>query len=174
MSSTDTTRPVCRAGRDLNDRRGACDTTGTWGGSAWDTTPGRWTHDDETTTDSFPGRGADAGDHGLFRRLGLLVARGDRAFGRTGTSGPNRVVLVGDSVAAGLALPMREALAAGGVRFRSLAADGGGAVVGPVSAQVWKDLPGDLAEATPDTVVYQITTYDWVPRSSRRPATGDC
>ncbi len=78
-----------------------------------------------------------------------------------GASGPHRVVLVGDSVAAGLALPLREAFAAGGVQFQSLAADGGGAVVGPVSAQVWKDLPKDLAAAAPDTVVYQITTYDW-------------
>jgi hypothetical protein len=71
------------------------------------------------------------------------------------------VVLIGDSVAEGLSLPLRQAFAAGGVEFQSLAADGGGAVVGPVSEEVWKRLPKDLTAADPDTVIYQITTYDW-------------
>src|SRR4051812_9685569 len=66
-----------------------------------------------------------------------------------GGSGPGRVVLIGDSVAEGLSLPLRQAFAAGGVEFQSLAADGGGAVVGPVPEEVWKRLPKDLTAADP-------------------------
>src|SRR5690349_18652729 len=75
---------------------------------------------------------------------------------KPGGAGPGRVVLIGDSVAEGLSLPLRQAFAAGGVEFQSLAADGGGAVVGPVSEEVWKRLPEDLTAAEPDTVIYQI------------------
>jgi hypothetical protein len=86
---------------------------------------------------------------------------GSVSSAKSGSSGPGRVILIGDSVAAGLSLPLREAFAAGDVEFQSLAADGGGAVVGPVSGEVWKGLPEDIAAADPDTVIYQITTYDW-------------
>jgi hypothetical protein len=89
------------------------------------------------------------------------VTDGSASSAKPGSSGPGRVVLVGDSVAEGLSLPLREAFAAADVEFQSLAADGGGAVVGPVSGEVWKHLPQDITAAEPDTVIYQITTYDW-------------
>ena len=87
--------------------------------------------------------------------------------GAPGT-GPSRVVLLGDSVAGGQALPLGAALAAGGVEFRSLASDGGGSVVGPVAEEVWTTLPARLEEARPGTVVYQITTYDWGAEKEQR------
>lgn len=86
---------------------------------------------------------------------------GSDSSAKPGSSGPGRVVLIGDSVAEGLSLPLREAFASDDVEFQSLASDGGGAVVGPVSGEVWKSLPKDIAKADPDTVIYQITTYDW-------------
>lgn len=76
-------------------------------------------------------------------------------------AGPTRVILLGDSVAAGQALPLNVALGAAGVEFHSMASDGGGTVVGPVSEQLWRTLPDRLAGARPSTVIYQITTYDW-------------
>jgi len=79
----------------------------------------------------------------------------------TSNAGPARVIWLGDSVAAGQVLPLREALAAAGVEFQSMASDGGGTVVGPVSEELWKTLPDRLATARPSTFIYQITTYDW-------------
>jgi hypothetical protein len=79
----------------------------------------------------------------------------------TPNAGPARVIWLGDSVAAGQALPLKEALAAAGTEFQSMASDGGGTVVGPVSEELWKTLPDRLATARPSTVIYQITTYDW-------------
>ena len=75
--------------------------------------------------------------------------------------GLSTVVFLGDSVAAGEALPMAAAFEAGGVEFVSLASDGGGNVVGPFSEERWKTLPEQIASAKPDVVVYQLTTYDW-------------
>jgi hypothetical protein len=86
---------------------------------------------------------------------------GSASAAKPGSSGPGRVILIGDSVAEGLSLPLTEAFAASDIEFQSLAADGGGAVVGPVSGEVWKNLPKDITAAKPDTVIYQITTYDW-------------
>lgn len=77
------------------------------------------------------------------------------------SGGPSKVLLLGDSVAAGEALPLAAALEASGVGFESIAADGGGNVVGPFSGHNWKQLPGQIAAAKPDLVVYQLTTYDW-------------
>jgi hypothetical protein len=85
-------------------------------------------------------------------------------------AGPTRVILLGDSVAAGQALPLTEAFAAAGVEFHSMASDGGGTVVGPVSEQLWKTLPDSLATARPSTVIYQITTYDWGSEKEQRAA----
>ena len=76
-------------------------------------------------------------------------------------AGPTRVIMLGDSVAAGQALPLNAALGAAGVEFHSMASDGGGTVVGPVSEKLWQTLPERLAGARPSTVIYQITTYDW-------------
>ncbi|MFI7673188.1 SGNH/GDSL hydrolase family protein [Actinophytocola sp. NPDC049390] len=80
------------------------------------------------------------------------------------------VLLVGDSIAVGQALPLAAAFDAGGVGFESLAAEGGGNVVGPASDERWKELPGQITAAAPAVVVYQITTYDWGSRPDQRAA----
>jgi hypothetical protein len=87
-----------------------------------------------------------------------------------GGSGLSSVLFLGDSVAAGEALPLGAAFAASGVRFRSIASDGGGNVVGPFSGKRWRTLPGQIASARPSVVVYQITTYDWGGRKEQRAA----
>lgn len=78
------------------------------------------------------------------------------------------VLLLGDSVAAGQALPMTQAFAASGVRFRSIASEGGGNVVGPFADENWKKLPEQIAAADPAVVIYQITTFDWGSEQEQR------
>ena len=81
-------------------------------------------------------------------------------FAPTGP-GLSKVLFLGDSIAAGEALPMSAAFEAGGVEFQSEASEGGGNVVGPFSDRNWKKLPGQITSAAPAAVIYQITTYDW-------------
>ena len=81
--------------------------------------------------------------------------------------GLDTVLLLGDSVAAGQALPMREAFAAAGVPFESQAATGGGNVVGPGAQDRWAELPGAIAAADPEVVIYQLTSYDWGSRAEQ-------
>lgn len=83
-------------------------------------------------------------------------------------SGASRVLWMGDSIAAGLALPLEAAAKAGGLTFKSLAADGGGGVVGPLADTTWSTLPSTLAEFRPDLVIYQVTTYDWGTAAEQR------
>jgi hypothetical protein len=83
------------------------------------------------------------------------------AEGGGGGSSLGKVLFAGDSVAAGESVPLTEAFAAGGVRFQSIAAEGGGNVVGPNSAATWEKLRSAIKEAVPSVVIYQITTYDW-------------
>ncbi|GAB2506172.1 hypothetical protein GCM10027063_51690 [Promicromonospora xylanilytica] len=78
------------------------------------------------------------------------------------------VLFMGDSVAAGEALPLEAAMTATGLTLESVAADGGGGVVGPLAESTWADLPGAIASAEPDVIVYQITTYDWGTRQEQR------
>ncbi len=80
------------------------------------------------------------------------------------------MLFFGDSVAAGQSAPMTEAFAAAGVPFRSVAAEGGGNVVGPNAGTTWRELPGTLEETAPDVVVYQITTYDWGTEQQQKDA----
>lgn len=80
------------------------------------------------------------------------------------------VLLLGDSVAAGEALPMTAAFAASDVHFQSLASDGGGNVVGPFADKNWQKLPEEIASADPDVVIYQLTTYDWGSEQEQRSA----
>jgi hypothetical protein len=86
----------------------------------------------------------------------------------TSDSAMSPVLLLGDSVAAGQALPMTQAFAASGVRFRSIASDGGGNVVGPFADENWKELPEQIAAAEPAVVIYQITTFDWGSEQEQR------
>ncbi|GAB3995859.1 SGNH/GDSL hydrolase family protein [Glycomyces albus] len=88
--------------------------------------------------------------------------------GDLGTNGLSTVLFMGDSVAAGQAVPMLHAFAAGDVPFVSIASEGGGNVVGPASEEQWKELPEQIASAEPEVVVYQITTYDWGSENEQR------
>jgi hypothetical protein len=87
-------------------------------------------------------------------------------------AGPGKVLFLGDSVAAGEALPLAAAFKASGVEFQSIAADGGGNVVGPFSDENWRKLPGQLTSAHPAVVVYQLTTYDWGSRDEQQAGYG--
>jgi peptidoglycan/LPS O-acetylase OafA/YrhL len=78
------------------------------------------------------------------------------------------VLFMGDSIAAGEALPLDAAMTASGLTLESVAADGGGGVVGPLAESTWADLPGAIASARPDVIVYQLTTYDWGTRQEQR------
>jgi hypothetical protein len=88
----------------------------------------------------------------------------------TAGPGPSAVLFLGDSIAVGEALPLTAAFAASNVHFQSVAADGGGNVVGPFSDKNWTRLPAQIASAKPSVVVYQITTYDWGSRQDQQAA----
>ncbi|MEE2052934.1 SGNH/GDSL hydrolase family protein [Nocardiopsis tropica] len=88
------------------------------------------------------------------------------AVAPSGTS-VSEVLLLGDSVAVGQSLPLATALQEVGVDFTSLASEGGGNVVGPFSEENWKTLPDEIGSASPDVVIYQLTTYDWGTREEQ-------
>jgi hypothetical protein len=119
------------------------------------------------------GRGHGAGTVGAMTKtfvlgLVLLTAACSTATERPPGPGLSKVLLMGDSIAAGEALPLAEALDASGVTFESIASDGGGNVVGPFSPENWRTLPERIESARPDVVVYQLTTYDWGSREEQR------
>lgn len=130
---------------------------------------------DRDTAAARPGH--DAGTVDAMKRLviGLVLATtacsGQPAVADRPTDPPlSRVLLLGDSIAAGEALPMTAAFAASGVEFQSIAADGGGNVVGPFAEENWKKLPERITAAEPAVVVYQLTTYDWGGEQEQRAA----
>jgi hypothetical protein len=100
---------------------------------------------------------------GLTGLLLATAACSGQSVTTTKTAGAQQleVLFLGDSIAAGEALPLAAAFKAGGVGFQSVAADGGGNVVGPFSDKNWQKLPGQITSAEPTVVVYQIATYDW-------------
>jgi hypothetical protein len=118
--------------------------------------------------------------HGALGLAGLLLptvllstaacSSEPAASGMPAGPGLSTVLFLGDSVAVGESLPMAAAFDASHVRFRSLAADGGGNVVGPFADQQWQTLPGRITAAHSTTVVYQITTYDWGSEQQQRAA----
>ncbi|NEE00407.1 SGNH/GDSL hydrolase family protein [Phytoactinopolyspora halotolerans] len=71
------------------------------------------------------------------------------------------MLLLGDSVAAGQALPLGQALAESGGYFIDETSTGGGNVLGPNAEAQWEDLPERLEAAADGVVVYQLTSYDW-------------
>jgi peptidoglycan/LPS O-acetylase OafA/YrhL len=95
------------------------------------------------------------------------VSSGGRPGSSTGAE-LSTVLFMGDSIAAGEALPLEAALTASGVTLESIASDGGGGVVGPLAESTWADLPAAIASAEPDVIVYQITTYDWGTEQEQR------
>jgi hypothetical protein len=92
------------------------------------------------------------------------------AVGPATGAGLAKVLFIGDSVAVGEALPLAAALRAGGTGFESIAAEGGGNVVGPFADEHWKTLPDQVSAARATVVVYQITTYDWGGEQEQRAA----
>ncbi|GAA2425670.1 SGNH/GDSL hydrolase family protein [Actinomadura vinacea] len=101
---------------------------------------------------------------------GLLLLTSACSGESTATAGPglSKVLFLGDSIAQGEALPLTAAFKSGGVGFQSIAADGGGNVVGPFSEKNWKKLPGQITSGKPTAVVYQLTTYDWGSRQEQQ------
>jgi len=91
------------------------------------------------------------------------------AAGRT-DAGLSRVLFLGDSVAEQEALPLAAAFKAGNVQFQSIAAAGGGNVVGPAADENWQRLPAQIASAKPTVLVYQLTTYDWGTQQQQQAA----
>ncbi|SES07128.1 hypothetical protein SAMN05216188_12127 [Lentzea xinjiangensis] len=90
--------------------------------------------------------------------------------GATGAPGLAKVLFAGDSVAVGEALPLAAAFEASGVEFQSIAAEGGGNVVGPFADKNWEKLPGQISAAKATLVIYQLTTYDWGSAQEQRAA----
>ena len=84
--------------------------------------------------------------------------------------GMSRVMLFGDSVAAGQSVPLSAAFDAADVEFSSMASEGGGNVVGPNSQEIAADVADHIGSARPSTVIYQITTYDWGTVEEQREA----
>ncbi|MEW2389944.1 SGNH/GDSL hydrolase family protein [Streptomyces venezuelae] len=93
----------------------------------------------------------------------------ENADAHTNTDAP-RVLWMGDSIAGAEAPALGAALKAGAVPFKSMAADGGGGVVGEVAGPTWDELPKELDSFKPDVVAYQITTYDWGTPDEQRSA----
>ncbi|WP_073224354.1 SGNH/GDSL hydrolase family protein [Streptomyces sp. NBRC 110465] len=74
---------------------------------------------------------------------------------------PRRLLWMGDSIGEAQAPALGAAMKASGAEFASMAAAGGGGVIGEIAAPTWEALPKELASFKPDVVAYQITTYDW-------------
>ncbi|AZM57953.1 SGNH/GDSL hydrolase family protein [Streptomyces sp. WAC 01529] len=68
---------------------------------------------------------------------------------------------MGDSIGEAEAPALGAALKADGTAFTSMAAAGGGGVIGKIAKPTWDELPKKLESAKPSVVAYQITTYDW-------------
>ncbi|MFC5719447.1 SGNH/GDSL hydrolase family protein [Streptomyces gamaensis] len=92
--------------------------------------------------------------------------------GAAGKSGKklSKLLWMGDSIAEAEAPAIGAALKAGGVEVKSMAAAGGGGVVGEIGKSTWDQLPGDIGSFRPDVIAYQITTYDWGTADEQRAA----
>ncbi|KAF2782169.1 MULTISPECIES: SGNH/GDSL hydrolase family protein [Streptomyces] len=112
---------------------------------------------------------------------GVEVSAGDSAGGDTSDGGkgspdgkrddrPQRLLWMGDSIGEAQAPALGAAMKAGGVDFESVAAAGGGGVVGEIAAPTWDRLPKTLKSFAPDVVAYQVTTYDWGTPAEQRAA----
>ncbi|MEU7583970.1 SGNH/GDSL hydrolase family protein [Streptomyces sp. NPDC041068] len=102
------------------------------------------------------------------------VSSDDHAKSEQGDQGeqPNaklpKLLWMGDSIGEAEAPALGAALEAGGTSFTSMAAAGGGGVVGEIAKPTWDELPKKLKSAAPDVVAYQITTYDWGTPAEQR------
>lgn len=115
--------------------------------------------------------------------LGLTACQGSSGTqdasgtsgGQTETAGtaapaakPRKLLWMGDSIGEAEAPALGAAVTAGGAEFASMAAAGGGGVIGDIAAPTWDELPKKLAAFKPDVVAYQITTYDWGTADEQR------
>ncbi|MBF4636193.1 SGNH/GDSL hydrolase family protein [Agreia pratensis] len=79
---------------------------------------------------------------------------------------PN-IMWIGDSIVENEAPALDAALTAAGAHFIDQSEVGGGTVVdsggimSEITQDVWHTLSGAIKKTKPDTIVYQITTYDW-------------
>lgn len=90
--------------------------------------------------------------------------------GRKNATKPHRLLWMGDSIGEVQAPPLGAAMKASHVEFKSIAAAGGGGVVGEIAQPTWERLPKELKSFKPDVVAYQITTYDWGTPGEQRGA----
>lgn len=104
-------------------------------------------------------------DAGAVESGGALSGSGQGSGSRQDLS---TVLFMGDSIAAGQALPLDAAMTASGLTLESIASDGGGGVVGPLAESTWAQLPAAITSVEPDVIVYQITTYDWGTEQEQR------
>lgn len=81
-----------------------------------------------------------------------------------------KLLWMGDSIAEAEAPAVSAALKAGGVDVTSIAAAGGGGVVGEIAKPTWDELPKKVQSVHPDVIAYQITTYDWGTPDEQRAA----
>ncbi|WP_329395726.1 SGNH/GDSL hydrolase family protein [Streptomyces melanogenes] len=89
---------------------------------------------------------------------------------RPSATKPHKLLWMGDSIGEAQAPALGAAMKAGGVEFASMAAAGGGGVVGEIAAPTWDALPKELKSFKPDVVAYQVTTYDWGSTDEQRAA----
>ncbi|HEX6340173.1 SGNH/GDSL hydrolase family protein [Umezawaea sp.] len=91
------------------------------------------------------------------------------------TASPSaRLLWMGDSVAAGEAVPLAAAAKAGGLALESMASEGGGNVSGipDLTTATWDRLTEELRSFAPTVVVYQVSTFDWGTEQEQRAAYG--
>ncbi|OCC08569.1 SGNH/GDSL hydrolase family protein [Streptomyces sp. PTY087I2] len=91
-----------------------------------------------------------------------------RSVSKGADTKPRRLLWMGDSIGEAEAPALGAAMKASGTEFASMAAAGGGGVIGETAARTWQLLPEKLASFKPDVVAYQITTYDWGTPSQQR------
>ncbi|MGW0755981.1 SGNH/GDSL hydrolase family protein [Streptomyces sp. NPDC002814] len=100
------------------------------------------------------------------------AATGDKqaSGSRKSDTKPDKLLWMGDSIGEVEAPALGAAMKAGHMEFRSMAAAGGGGVVGEIADSTLKTLPKELASFKPDVVAYQISTYDWGTPDEQRTA----
>lgn len=130
-------------------------------------------HGDGTVEDMIKTRNLTLGLAGLLLLTSACSNQSNSATtDTTAGAGLSKVLFLGDSIAAGEALPLAAAFQASGVGFQSIASEGGGNVVGPFSDKNWEKLPEQITSAKPAVVIYQLTTYDWGSEQEQQAAYG--
>ncbi|MFD9789347.1 SGNH/GDSL hydrolase family protein [Streptomyces sp. NPDC059070] len=101
---------------------------------------------------------------------GAASAGSTPAADRDSHAKPHKLLWMGDSIGEAQAPALGAAMKAAEAEFTSMAAAGGGGVVGEVASPTWDALPKQLASVKPDVVAYQVTTYDWGTSEEQRAA----